>query len=226
MRRSALKVWWSAVRAWLGQSPVVVPDLRPRAYEGMECAICLVPFDSIVPVRTTDCGHTFHTACLSKWARYNHSPLTCPSCRGMLSFRLDSSPSTARSTRPTPRGLTPVRNEQMGCLFVYSEVDGRCELVRSVYDDGYVEYYVVVNGREQRTSVERPDGIVMHYNAVDERLERIVYPRNGVAYFEGRAGFEKLVTRKWANGQVTAYSGDAGRECPMCEVCALLPTSA
>ena len=211
---------WIVLRGWLWRSSVVVPDFRTRADEGTECAICLVPFDAIVPTRTTACGHTFHVTCLTRWAVHGGQlSVTCPTCRGPLSFRRDSSPYTSRNTRLSPTGLISVRNDQMGCVCVYTDVSGVSELVRLVYDDGLIENFVISNGRERRTSVERPDGIVMCYNATDERLQSITYPRDGTAYFEGRAGYEKLITRKWANGQVTAYQGDAGRETPVCDIC-------
>jgi len=220
----------AALWGHLCRAPDVVPDVRPFAYEGTECAICLVLFDALVPIRTTACGHTFHTTCLTRWARCathaGRSTITCPTCRGKLSFHSERAPSTGRSARHTPCELTSVRNEQMGCVFLYSDVSGRSELVRSVYDDGLVENYVISNGREQRISVERPDGIVMNYNATDERLQSINYPHDGIAYFEGRAGFEILITRQWANGHVTTYQGDAGRECAVCEMFSLLPPSA
>ena len=43
----------------------------------MECPICYESLDAS-PVRSTLCGHVFHTTCLSMWLMTRH---TCPMCR-------------------------------------------------------------------------------------------------------------------------------------------------
>lgn len=52
------------------------------------CSICLETMDSQTSLTLEECTHTFHSTCIVKWFRSQHS--SCPQCRGepnhMMSF--------------------------------------------------------------------------------------------------------------------------------------------
>jgi len=52
-----------------------------------DCAICSFPLDnaSLLPVRTPECHHNFHTTCLTEWIKRRLDNPTCPMCRRDLS---------------------------------------------------------------------------------------------------------------------------------------------
>tara|TARA_R110001599_G_scaffold350630_1_gene581062 strand:+ start:151 stop:507 length:357 start_codon:yes stop_codon:yes gene_type:complete len=43
-----------------------------------ECCICLQPFIYNSKISSLQCGHIYHTECISEWIKRNN---TCPSCR-------------------------------------------------------------------------------------------------------------------------------------------------
>merc|ERR1712113_117774 len=54
----------------------------PVAFEdSKECCICIVDFDASAEIRKTNCGHLFHSKCLTGWLKVNR---TCPLCRSDL----------------------------------------------------------------------------------------------------------------------------------------------
>jgi hypothetical protein len=62
-------------RAAEASRPAQPTTTAPQIVTG--CAICLDTVDG--PMHTTDCGHTFHDACILKWERG-----TCPLCRDLI----------------------------------------------------------------------------------------------------------------------------------------------
>jgi len=56
-----------------------VGKLELRTGNKDECPICLGDLEG--DTHTTECGHDFHTACISQWRQVNN---TCPCCRGNL----------------------------------------------------------------------------------------------------------------------------------------------
>ena len=55
----------------------------PEGAQHPECAVCLEPMLNSGPksIKSTECGHCFHKACLSTWRQRSH---TCPICRADL----------------------------------------------------------------------------------------------------------------------------------------------
>lgn len=54
---------------------------RTDKKEGRTCSVCLIEFEFSSTIRTTICGHMFHSHCIDEWCLKN---LICPLCRTEL----------------------------------------------------------------------------------------------------------------------------------------------
>lgn len=68
----------------LSKDPRCVEAVSTKRPTDHDCAICIEPFDSDAP--TTECGHAFHTNCLSEYIAHQckMEELPCPVCRKHL----------------------------------------------------------------------------------------------------------------------------------------------
>jgi len=49
---------------------------------GQECALCIAEFEERDLVTTLECGHAFHTHCITRWMLFcKDKQRTCPMCR-------------------------------------------------------------------------------------------------------------------------------------------------
>lgn len=72
------------------------------------CSVCFEDFRPGEAVCHLYCGHTFHPACIYKWALYKDD---CPMCRTTLESRRDSaeSPRSGAARENLPAGATTMR---------------------------------------------------------------------------------------------------------------------
>ena len=86
-------------------SDLALPSYPYQAGPGMEptCSVCYEDFEPNEAVCHLYCGHTFHPACIYKWALYKDD---CPMCRTALESRRANSGRSPRN-QPPAENLPP-----------------------------------------------------------------------------------------------------------------------
>lgn len=105
----------------------------------MNCAICLNTVRTTRQTKGLECGHTFHTSCISKWKRGGGQ--TCPLCREEIEkplYRITLSIKNVH--RNTEQELNLTSEDQLHRLFSLFDTDITIDIsnnrdLESFFDD-------------------------------------------------------------------------------------------